>query len=62
MDHYVQLKPHSLNDEEEEYVKSLSPKELALHTLAIKKLGSSYFVWKTPAFQAWKQSKTANSK
>lgn len=62
MDNYVPLKPHSLNAEEEEYVKSLSPKELALHTLAVEKLGSSYFVWKTPAFQAWKQSKNANSK
>ena len=53
---------HSLNTEEQEFIKTLSPKEIALHNLAIKKLGSSYFVWKSHAFQAWKQSKNANSK
>jgi hypothetical protein len=54
--------PHQLSDEEQLFIKSLSPKELALHELAIQKLGSSYFVWKSHAFQAWKQSKNANSK
>ena len=53
---------HTLSDEEQLFIKSLSPKELALHELAIQKLGSSYFVWKSHAFQAWKQSKNANSK
>ena len=53
---------HPLNDEEQEFVNSLNTKELALHMLAVEKLASSYFVWKTPAFQAWKQSKNANSK
>jgi len=53
---------HPLSDEEKLFIKSLSPKELALHELAIQKLGSSYFVWKSHAFQAWKQSKNANSK
>lgn len=50
---------HSLNDEEIEFVKSLTPKQLALHNLAIKKLGSSYFVWKSHAFNEWKQKKSA---
>lgn len=62
MDYYIPLKSHSLNKEEEEFIKSLTPRELALHTLAVEKLGSSYFVWKTPAFQTWKQSKNGNSK
>lgn len=53
---------HPLSDEEQLFIKSLSPKELALHELAIQKLGSSYFVWKSHAFQVWKQSKNANSK
>jgi hypothetical protein len=51
---------HSLNVEEEEYLKSLSPRELALHRTAIEKLGSSYFVWKSHGFQAWKESKKKN--
>ena len=50
---------HSLNDEEKDFVKSLTPKQLALHNLAIKKLGSSYFVWKSHAFNEWKQKKSA---
>lgn len=62
MEHYEPLKPHSLNIEEKEYLKTLSLKELALHNLAVEKLGSSYFVWKSHGFQVWKQSKTANSK
>ena len=48
---------HSLNDEEKEFLKTLTPKQLALHNLAIKKLGSSYFVWKSHAFNEWKQKK-----
>ena len=59
---YESLPQHPLSDEEQLFIKSLSPKELALHELAIQKLGSSYFVWKSHAFQVWKQSKNANSK
>uniref|UniRef100_A0A6C0D6R7 Uncharacterized protein n=1 Tax=viral metagenome TaxID=1070528 RepID=A0A6C0D6R7_9ZZZZ len=59
---YEPPKVHSLNADEQEFIKTLSLKELALHNLAIQKLGSSYFVWKSHAFQAWKQSKNANSK
>ena len=62
MEQYIPLKPHSINTEEKEYLKSLSLKELALHNLAVEKLGSSYFVWKSHGFQVWKQSKNANSK
>lgn len=44
-----------LTKEEEEFVAQLSPKELALHKLAIEKLASSYFVWKSHAFNEWKE-------
>ena len=51
---------HSLSIEEEDYVKSLTPRELALHNIAVEKLGSSYFVWKSHGFQAWKESQKKN--
>jgi|UniRef100_A0A6C0IEF6 hypothetical protein len=57
MDTYTPPPTHPLNDEEKEYIKTLSPKELALHELAIEKLGSSYFVWKSHGFIAWKAKK-----
>ena len=44
--------------EEEEFVAQLSPKELVLHKLAIEKLASSYFVWKSHAFNEWKAAKS----
>ena len=50
---YVAPPTHTLNEKEKEFLKSLTPKEYALHEIAIKKLGSSYFVWKTHAFQEW---------
>jgi hypothetical protein len=62
MDKYEPLKPHRINSDEKEFIKTLSLKERALHNLAVEKLGSSYFVWKSHAFQVWKQSKNANSK
>jgi len=57
MEKYTPPPTHLLNDEEKEYIKSLSPNELALHELAIEKLGSSYFVWKSHGFMALKAKK-----
>jgi hypothetical protein len=51
---------HDLNAEEQEYLKSLTPREFALHKVAVEKLGSSYFVWKSHGFQAWKNDKKNN--
>ena len=51
-----------LSEDEEEFVAQLSPKELALHKLAVEKLGSSYFVWKSHAFIEWKEKKSKESK
>ena len=56
MEKYTPPPPHPLSDEEKLYIKSLSPKELALHELAVEKLGSSYFVWKSHGFIKWKES------
>lgn len=49
--------PRILTKEEQEFVAQLSPNELALHKLAIEKLASSYFVWKSHAFKEWKAKK-----
>ena len=62
MEKYEPLKPHTIRHDEKEFIKTLSLKELALHNLAVEKLGSSYFIWKSHGFQVWKQSKNANSK
>lgn len=60
MSTYEAPKEHKLNNEEKEYIQSLTPRELALHNIAIDKLGSSYFVWKSHGFQAWKEKKKNN--
>jgi len=59
MNNYTPLPPHVLNDEEKDYIKSLNPAEHALHTAAVEKLGSSYFVWKSHGFIIWKSKKTS---
>lgn len=48
---------HPLNELEKEYLKSLTSKEYALHEIAVKKLGSSYFVWKSHGFNEWLSKK-----
>lgn len=59
LDNFVDKMPEDrvLSSEEQEFVAQLSPKELALHKLAIEKLASSYFVWKSHAFMQWKAKK-----
>jgi hypothetical protein len=46
--------------EAEPYLASLSPAARELHELAVKMLGSSYFVERTHGYQKWlaKQSKS----
>ena len=51
------MEPRSLNKDEIAFINSLSPKERALHNLAVEKLGSSYFVWKSHAYQEYKANK-----
>jgi hypothetical protein len=53
--------PHTPTAEGKEFLATLTPKEMNLHILAQKMLGSSYFVEKTPQFKAWKQRKQAEA-
>jgi hypothetical protein len=52
---------HSPTVEGKQFLATLTPKEMNLHLLAQKMLGSSYFVEKTPQFKAWKQRQQAEA-
>jgi len=45
------LPPHPVPQEAQRYIDSMTPLQLQLHTLAIEKLGSSYFVEKTHGYK-----------
>jgi hypothetical protein len=47
------LPPHAITPEAAAYLATLSPEALELHELAVKMLGSSYFVDRTHGFQKW---------
>ena len=47
------LPPHPVGSVGEQYLASLSVRELALHRLAVERLGSSYFVEKSLGFRKW---------
>ena len=51
---YIPLKPHVIPTEAIPYLESLSPKERELHDMAVKILGSSYFVETSHGFVKWK--------
>lgn len=46
-----ELPPHPLTEKELAYVASLSPERRELHELAVKMLGSSYFVERTHGYR-----------
>ncbi len=46
-----ELPPHPLTEKEAAYVASLSPERKELHELAVKMLGSSYFVERTHGYR-----------
>lgn len=50
MDHRQPLPPHPIGPEGQKFLAGLSEKELALHRLAVERLGSSYFVEKSHLF------------
>lgn len=54
MSSYTPLPPHNLPPEAKQFLETLTPKERALHQLAIEKLGSSYFMEYSHAFSKWK--------
>jgi hypothetical protein len=55
MDHkHRQILPaHPIGENGQKYLASLGQRELALHTLAVERLGSSYFVEKSLGFRKW---------
>lgn len=58
-DQYNPLPPHRLSPEESAYLQSLSEEGRTLHELAVKMLGSSYFVERTHGFRKWKAAAAA---
>ena len=58
---YTQQPPHVLNEKERQYVESMNQEEKQLHELAVKMLGSSYFVGKTHGFTKWLKATTPNT-
>jgi hypothetical protein len=48
------LPPHPIGVKGQAYIAAMNPQQKALHELAIKMLGSSYFVEQTRGFLAWK--------
>ena len=53
------LPPHALPKDSEAYLKACSKEERALVDLAIKQLGSSYFMEKSHGYLAWKAKSSA---
>jgi hypothetical protein len=58
---YIPLKPHATPDTVKPYLDQMSPKERELHELAIKLLGSSYFIEYSHGYLNWlsKQAKSS---
>ncbi len=52
-DQFKPQDPHALNEKEQQYIDAMTPQERELHDLAVKMLGSSYFVGKTHGFTKW---------
>ena len=57
---YIPLKPHAIPKEAIAYLDSLNPKERELHDMAVKILGSSYFVETSHGFVKWKAAQGLN--
>jgi hypothetical protein len=55
------LPPHVITPEAAAYLATLSPDALTLHELAVKMLGSSYFVDRTHGFQKWMSAAAAKA-
>lgn len=56
-----ELPPHKPSKEAESYMATFTPEQMELHELAVKMLGSSYFVERTHGFRKWKAVNTAAS-
>ncbi len=56
------LPPHALPADSKAYLAACSPEEKALVTLAIERLGSSYFMEKSHGYMAWKAKQGSSKK
>lgn len=56
------LPPHPIPSEAEPFLASMTKEERELHELAVKMLGSSYFIERCHAFRKWKASQKADAK
>jgi len=54
---YIPLPPHNIPADAIPYLESLGPKEKELHEMAVRILGSSYFVETSHAYLKWKTNK-----
>jgi hypothetical protein len=59
---YTPLPPHPVSKEGEAYLATLTAEQLELHELAVKMLGSSYFVERTHGFRKWVAASAAAPK
>ena len=50
----IELPAHPISKEAQAYIDAMTPDQKALHELAIKLLGSSYFVEQTRGYLAWR--------
>ena len=56
------LPAHPVGENGQKYLASLGEREMALHELAVERLGSSYFVEKSLGFRKWAAAATAANK
>jgi hypothetical protein len=56
------LPPHTFPADSEQYLANCTKEERALIDLAIKELGSSYFMEKSHGYIAWKKKQESSSK
>lgn len=61
MNVYVPPKPAPPPADFDEFYESLTPAEKELHLLAIKMLGSSYFVQWSHMYRKWKKAKDSKA-
>ena len=51
----VYLPPHPVPADSKAFLADSSPEERSVHTIAIKTLGSSYFMEKSHGYRLWKE-------
>jgi hypothetical protein len=49
-----ELPPHTISEDGQVYLEAMTERQRELHEMAVKMLGSSYFVERTHGFRKWK--------